>query len=216
MYDAALIAQILEILVGRKVKTADGIWHVYDANDVEISDPGGVLWRGNVGALLMWPNEPIEQWLTEQGVAGNLARNLRKTAVQGCRVQTSTDPVPAGSNCVSSVRATSTASAVTFGSNAGSAVATSSGNSANSPSGWGVDSGAGSPCDVCTGSLATVVGYGLRVGGARVRAVASAVSTFSSSYAVGGYQGTAQARGVKNPTDEELLAIAATMFQKAA
>ena len=216
MYDAALIAQILEILVGRKVKTADGIWHVYDVNDVEISDPGGVLWRGNVGALLMWPNEPIEQWLTEQGAAGNLARNLRERAVQGCRVTTTTEPVPAGGDCVASVRTTSRVAAVAFGVEAGAAAGQGSRHSAVQVIGAGVDSGTGGSCVVCSVSTALPSGHGARVGGGRVRARASSVSTFASSYAVGGYQTTARARGVKNPTDEELLSIAMAMFQKAA
>lgn len=44
-------AQVLEILVGKKV--FDGrTWRVYDAGGVELADPGGVLWRGNHGALL--------------------------------------------------------------------------------------------------------------------------------------------------------------------
>lgn len=48
--------QIYEILVGQKIY-AGGAWHVYDANGVELSDPAGVMWRANPGALIMWPRE---------------------------------------------------------------------------------------------------------------------------------------------------------------
>jgi hypothetical protein len=62
--------KIYEILVGQKVFSDEG-WHVYDANGVELSDPGGVLWRSSPGALLMWPKaEGLPEWDTTQGVAG--------------------------------------------------------------------------------------------------------------------------------------------------
>lgn len=46
---------IYELLVGQKVYE-DGKWRVFDAAGAELADPGGVLWRANPGALLMWPN----------------------------------------------------------------------------------------------------------------------------------------------------------------
>lgn len=50
---------IYQILVGKKVY--DGAaWHVYDAADAELSDPQGVMWRANPGALLMWPRETVQ------------------------------------------------------------------------------------------------------------------------------------------------------------
>jgi hypothetical protein len=57
----SLEEQILEILLGLKTKDDNGLWHVYDADGNEISDPGGILLRGNMGALLMWPNPVIEE-----------------------------------------------------------------------------------------------------------------------------------------------------------
>lgn len=46
---------VYQILVGKKVY--DGAWHVYDESDTELTDTGGVLWRANPGALLMWSYE---------------------------------------------------------------------------------------------------------------------------------------------------------------
>ncbi len=51
--------QILELLTSQKVKGNSGYWHVYDENGVEIVDTGGVLWRANLGALLMWPRTEV-------------------------------------------------------------------------------------------------------------------------------------------------------------
>jgi hypothetical protein len=53
--------QILELLTSQKIRDEDGYWHVYDEDGIEIADTGGVLWRANPGALLMWPRiEAIE------------------------------------------------------------------------------------------------------------------------------------------------------------
>lgn len=54
---------VYEILVGKKVY--DGTyWHVYDASDVELTDPLGVVWRANPGALLMWPRMAYNDFIT--------------------------------------------------------------------------------------------------------------------------------------------------------
>jgi hypothetical protein len=179
--------------------------------------PASANFAGTGGLVFTVASDGVS-WFTEQGAAGNLARNLRKLAVQGCRVQTSTDPVPAGGGCVASVRATSEVVAASSGAEVGgeSDCGASQRGSAVSVCGYGAEAGAGFPGEVCSSSVSSFTGSGLRVGGGRVRAVASSVATFSSSHAVGGYQGTASARGVKNPTDEELLSIAMAMFQKAA
>ena len=181
--------QILEILIGRKVKTADGKWHVYNEAGVEISDPGGVLWRGNVGALLMWPNEPIEQWLTEQGVARNLAEKLRLR--QDCWVRVRCEPVPAGSDC----DATVTTDVLV------------------EPTGSGSTCGCDVVVDVCGISCVSPAGSGLRVGGGRPRvktsscAVSVRVPAFSTATPCGS-DAHAYARGIHNPTDEQLMVTA--------
>jgi hypothetical protein len=46
--------QILEVLIGQKVKTGTN-WRVLDEANVEIVDSGGVMFRANPGALIMWP-----------------------------------------------------------------------------------------------------------------------------------------------------------------
>jgi hypothetical protein len=60
----ATVEQVYALLVGQKIKDDAGLWHVYDENGNEISDPGGVMFRGNMGALLMWPSyvEPETQY----------------------------------------------------------------------------------------------------------------------------------------------------------
>lgn len=65
--------KIYEILVGQKV-FSDEVWHVYDANGVELSDPAGVMWRANPGALIMWPKSQDYVWDTTQGKAGAFNR----------------------------------------------------------------------------------------------------------------------------------------------
>lgn len=54
----SMLGQILDILIGQKIKS-DGVWRVYDESGVEIVDTGGVMWRANPGALLMWPREVV-------------------------------------------------------------------------------------------------------------------------------------------------------------
>lgn len=61
-----VLDDIFEILVGQKIYT-DGAWHVYDEHGQEISDEQGILWRGNPGALLMWPRKPVLQQLDAVG-----------------------------------------------------------------------------------------------------------------------------------------------------
>ena len=51
---------IYNILVGEKVYEGDDAWHVYDKWGSELSDPGGVMWRANPGALIMWPRPEVE------------------------------------------------------------------------------------------------------------------------------------------------------------
>lgn len=47
-------AAVLELLLGAKV--FDGAaWHIYDANNTELTNPAGVRGLGKMGALLMWP-----------------------------------------------------------------------------------------------------------------------------------------------------------------
>ena len=46
---------IYNILVGEKVYEDDDAWHVYDKWGSELSDSGGIMWRANPGALIMWP-----------------------------------------------------------------------------------------------------------------------------------------------------------------
>lgn len=66
--------QIYEILVGQKL-FLNGKWGVYDEHGVELSDPGGVMWRSSPGALLMWPKaEGLPEWDTSQGMAGTFNR----------------------------------------------------------------------------------------------------------------------------------------------
>lgn len=56
-------ADILAILTGRK--QFDGnTWRVYDALDTELTDSGGVLWRGVHGALLWNVNGRRQELLT--------------------------------------------------------------------------------------------------------------------------------------------------------
>lgn len=66
------LADIYEILVGKK--TFDGTrWHVYDASNSELTDPLGVLWRANPGALLMWPTDTrLKYWDGSQWVPKTL------------------------------------------------------------------------------------------------------------------------------------------------
>jgi hypothetical protein len=56
-------AQILELLIGQKILGDDGKWLVYDEDGNELSDENGVLFRGNPGALLMWPKDELEELL---------------------------------------------------------------------------------------------------------------------------------------------------------
>lgn len=50
----SILNDVYELLISQKI--SDGTyWHVYDIDGNELSDPAGVLWRGNMGALLMWP-----------------------------------------------------------------------------------------------------------------------------------------------------------------
>lgn len=69
----ATLAQIYEVLVGLKVRDDAGLWHVYDADGYEITDPGGILLRGNLGALVTWP-KVIEE-IIQQGGGGGRRRS---------------------------------------------------------------------------------------------------------------------------------------------
>ena len=74
-----MIDQIYEILVSQKI-FVDGTWHAYDESGAELSDVGGILWRANPGALLMWPRAP-EAFLSGGGggAHGVDARKRRRT-----------------------------------------------------------------------------------------------------------------------------------------
>lgn len=62
------LQQSLEVLLGQKIRDeVTGLWHVYDANGVEISDPGGILLRANPGALLAWPNPVVDEIVQQDG-----------------------------------------------------------------------------------------------------------------------------------------------------
>lgn len=148
-----------------------------------------------------------EAWRSEQGVARNLARNLSKRQIQGCRVQTRTDPVPAGSNCVASVRTGARASA------AGSGVSTGSnplGYSATSASVSVIGSGAATGSDaasVVAGSAVSTSGFGLKHGGGRIRTRAGSKVTPTGARSIAGSSGIAFFKGIHNPTDEEMMLV---------
>lgn len=152
-------------------------------------------------------------WDTDQGVARNLAKNLANQQVQGCRVYTTTDPVPAGSYYRASVLATAQANSVSYGVLSGATPLCSGATTATAYAvGWGVDVGTGGACDVSAFSQVEFVGYGCKVGGGRIRTKASAQVSPAGAFAVGGAYVESRARGVKNPTDEELMAMAMTLI----
>jgi hypothetical protein len=72
---------ILAILLGRKVKDDAGLWHVFDADGSEIGDPGGVLLRGNIGALLTWPNTAIQGVVQQATAIGGGAKSAARALV---------------------------------------------------------------------------------------------------------------------------------------
>jgi hypothetical protein len=203
---------IYEILVGEK-RYFGGVWHVYDSNGVEIPNPGEILMNGNIGALLDKGNccvPGVNEWLTEQGVARNLADNLRRLGRQDCRSLVRCEPVPAGSNCEATVKTTARAKAVAFGSEAGSdPVLKGVCHAVTSPDGVGAAGGSGTFAYCSANSSASALGHGLRVGGGRIRTRACSRVVPAGAVAVAGSDVRAFARGIKNPTDEQLLAMAA-------
>ena len=70
---------IYNILVGEKLFDGDA-WHVYDKWGVELSDPAGIMWRANPGALLMWPRD---EELPEGVAARRPRRNARFEPYRG-------------------------------------------------------------------------------------------------------------------------------------
>jgi hypothetical protein len=72
---------ILAILLGRKVRDDAGLWHVFDADGNEISDTAGVLLRGNIGALLTWPNPVIEGVVQQAAAIGGGAKSAARILV---------------------------------------------------------------------------------------------------------------------------------------
>jgi hypothetical protein len=68
--------QILEVLIGQKVKTGTN-WRVFDEGGVEIADSGGVIFRANPGALIMWPRQ--------SGSANNRFRGVLRFGFSGYR-----------------------------------------------------------------------------------------------------------------------------------
>ena len=62
---------ILAILMGRKVyDQVTKLWHVYDANGVELVDPSGILMQGLHGLLLRGANEVQSAQSYPGGIAG--------------------------------------------------------------------------------------------------------------------------------------------------
>lgn len=71
---------IYELLVGQKIFSG-GKWHVFDEAGNELTDKGGVLWRGAPGALLMWPHvAPLTQYEAKQGAGPGRHHFLERTS----------------------------------------------------------------------------------------------------------------------------------------
>jgi hypothetical protein len=62
----AIEDDILRLLLGQKIRGADAEWHIYDEDGNHLADPGGVIWRGVIGVLLMWANIEEEELTDEE------------------------------------------------------------------------------------------------------------------------------------------------------
>jgi hypothetical protein len=191
--------------------TGDGVF----VSDVAVVQPGAQNAEASfagVGQLLadselvLGPRDH-----TEQGVARNLAKNLARLQRQDCRILVRCEPIPAGSNCEVVVRTSSRARVVALGVEAGSDPILVKGvcHAVASPDGVGVTGGSSAFAYCDASSSVGAAGYGLRAGGGRIRTRASANVVPAGAAAIAGSDVRAFARGVKNPTDEQLLAMAA-------
>jgi hypothetical protein len=157
----------------------------------------------------MWPNEPVEQWLTEQGVARNLAKNLRRRQIQDCRVRVWCNPVPAGGASEARVKTTARASAFAAGADCGSTtICKGVSHAVATAVGLGVGAGCDDGAAAISDCLVSTRGNGLRFGGGRIRSRAASRVSPMGCEAQGGSDVEASASGVKNPTDEQLMAMA--------
>jgi len=154
-------------------------------------------------------------WDTDQGTARNLARNLARYQIQDCRVQVLCEPTPAGSTYRATVRTTARAMAIAEGMVAGATpLCRGTTHAEVTLLGYGAECGAASAVDVAASSGVATTGFRLRVGGGRIRAHAGAHTTPIGASALAGSPGKAEARGVKNPTDEEMVSVVLAAIRK--
>ena len=173
----------------------------------------GVVWPAEAafagGGLLAVDGQVIAAPReTDQGVARNLARNLARRAVFDCAVRVRTEPVPAGAAARATVRAAGRAVAICGGMEAGSdpqPTASASAVGVAAPTGCLC----GSPKRVTTACHGRVAASssGCTAQASPVADAHCSATAFSPPTGVpAGSLGIAAARGIKNPSDEEVIA----------
>mgnify|MGYP003344692152 CR=1 FL=1 len=178
------------------------------------------VWSGSAdfvasGAMFADATGSGNQWDTSQGVAKNLAENLRRAAQQGVRRRVTTDPVPAGAAVAVSARGEGRAVIVGYGAEGGveHVVRRTTAGMARVVE---VAASAGSDISPLVAASSRVpvrgCGVGARSGGAAVSAGVRVVVRGSGSAA--GWEERSTPRGVMNPTDEELMTLAFQAIQR--